>query len=68
LNTFAEKLAAVLAGRGPLDALDDGRDRTSIVLEFSASWDAPDPFPGMVAVFGAKPADRVDESGRNKTE
>ena len=27
-----------------------------------------DPFSGMVFVFRAKPADRVDESGRNKTE
>ncbi len=27
-----------------------------------------DPSSGMVFVFRAKPADRVDESGRNKTE
>jgi transposase len=27
-----------------------------------------DPFPGMVFVFRAKPADHVDESVRNKTE
>ena len=27
-----------------------------------------DPFPGMVFVFRAKPANHVDESVRNKTE
>jgi hypothetical protein len=27
-----------------------------------------DPFSGMIFVFRAKPADRVDESGRDKTE
>jgi transposase len=27
-----------------------------------------DPFSGMIFVFRAKPADHVDESGRNKTE
>ena len=27
-----------------------------------------DPFSGMVFVFRAKPADHVDERGRNKTE
>ena len=37
------ELAAVLAGHSPLDALDDGRDRTSIVLELSVSCDSPDP-------------------------
>jgi hypothetical protein len=48
LSTFAENSWAVLAGHGPLDALD--------------------PFPGMVFVFRAKPANHVDESVRNKTE
>ena len=37
------ELAAVLAGHGPLDALDDGRDRTSIVLELSVSCDSAAP-------------------------
>ena len=37
------ELVAVLAGHGPLDALADGRDRTSIVLELSFSCDSPAP-------------------------
>jgi hypothetical protein len=38
-----EHLCRELAGRGPLDAPNDGRNRNSVVLESSASCDAPDP-------------------------
>src|SRR5258705_426290 len=41
------ELAAVLTGHGPLDALDDGRDRAAIVLELSASCDSPDSSPSL---------------------
>ena len=37
------ELAAVLAGHGLLEVLDDGQDRTSIVLELCVSCDSPDP-------------------------
>jgi len=43
------ELAAVLACHRLLDILDDGRDRTFIVLELFVSCDSPDPLPLTVA-------------------